>query len=98
MTANLPVLSFLLTKTVKKLSWANLSDEGSPDRKWYAHAKYDKDFNPELERHSRAKGDKGFGFRDTRSLEGQPTVRHDVEYGTDESEEVHDGGVGKDNE
>ncbi|KAL8845939.1 MAG: hypothetical protein Q9221_008940 [Calogaya cf. arnoldii] len=86
MTANLPVLSFVVTKTVELLSWSSVSSDGIRSkfykRKFHDGAKTESEteFN---------------GLRGTYSAEGRPTVRCDVEYGSTEAVQVHQTGLGK---
>ncbi|KAG8526530.1 uncharacterized protein KY384_008730 [Bacidia gigantensis] len=93
MTANLPVLSILASKTAKKLSWAALSDEGSPDRSFdrngHVRAKRSDHYKRQSHEKPAIDCDPRRGFRGTNlSNPGEPTVRHDVEYGASEVEEV----------
>ncbi|KAL8730233.1 MAG: hypothetical protein Q9166_004210 [cf. Caloplaca sp. 2 TL-2023] len=90
-TANLPVLSIVVTKTVEMLSWSSVSSNQSPDRgggskglpRFHKRRIHDE---PETE----------FGsLRGTERAGGQPTVRHDVEYGSGENVEVQETGPGK---
>ncbi|KAL8709761.1 MAG: hypothetical protein Q9220_005547 [cf. Caloplaca sp. 1 TL-2023] len=91
MTANLPVLSFVVTKTVEMLSWSSVSSNRFPERpdnraSFYKRRLHDVDPKTESETE--------FGVHRTFSS-GQPTLRHDVEYGTGEAFEVHESGLDK---
>ncbi|KAI4236997.1 MAG: hypothetical protein LQ352_007966 [Teloschistes flavicans] len=81
LTANLPVLSFVVTKTVEMLSWSSVSSNRSPER---SDDDKRRSYIRRLHDDSKANSDTDFrGLRGGNSWEGRPTVRHDVEYGPD---------------
>ncbi|KAL8948892.1 MAG: hypothetical protein Q9222_004950 [Ikaeria aurantiellina] len=91
MTANLPVLSFVVTKTVEMLSWSSMSSNRSPERPGNRASFYKRrlhDVDPKTDSETE------FGVHRTWSS-GQPTLRHDVEYGAGEVVEIHEPGLGK---
>ncbi|KAL8851344.1 MAG: hypothetical protein Q9221_003711 [Calogaya cf. arnoldii] len=74
MTANLPVLSIIATKTVElvssKLSWTTVSSDGSPDRSSGRG-------RPRSYKRKHDESETEFGRL---RAGGKPTIRHDVEY------------------
>ncbi|KAL8687507.1 MAG: hypothetical protein Q9218_006342 [Villophora microphyllina] len=89
MTANLPVLSFVVTKTVEMLSWSSVSSNRSPER---TEGDKRRSYIRRLHDDSKLESEAEFrGLRGAHSWEGRPTVRHDVEYGpVDKAAEVHE--------
>ncbi|KAL8836300.1 MAG: hypothetical protein Q9170_002973 [Blastenia crenularia] len=93
LTANLPVLSFVATKTVEMLSWSSVSSNRSPDRIGGRKPPfYKRRFHDGFKTESETEFG---GLRVMRSEEGQPTRRCDVEYGVKGAVEVYETGVGK---
>ncbi|KAI4186164.1 MAG: hypothetical protein L6R41_003656 [Letrouitia leprolyta] len=93
-TANLPVLSFMVTKTVEMLSWSSISSDRSPDRangqkRFQGSNFYKRRLHDESETEFS-------GLRGTHTSESRPTIRHDVEYGPTEAVEVQQMGLVKD--
>ena len=96
MTANLPVLSGLLTRTVRKLSYRGISDEGSPEAG-----------TPDGQSQYSVRSGRFFKSKPSNSAMetqpgfctdcpgGRPTVRHHFEYGKSSLIEVHEHGNGK---
>ena len=97
MTANLPVLSFVVTRTVEMLSWSSISSNRSPERpngqkRWSQSKFYKRKLHDNLKTESETEFG---GLRGTQSSEGRPTIRHDVEYGSADGVEVQQTGLGK---
>ncbi|KAI4198663.1 MAG: hypothetical protein LQ350_005135 [Teloschistes chrysophthalmus] len=85
MTANLPVLSFIVTRTVEMLSWSSVSSDRSPEQ---SDGDKRRSYIRRLHDESKANSVTDFrGLRGGNSWEGRPTVRHDVEYGPMDVEE-----------
>ncbi|KAL8772644.1 MAG: hypothetical protein Q9209_002305 [Squamulea sp. 1 TL-2023] len=85
-TANLPVLSYIVTKTVESLSWSKISSNRSPERG------NDSKGSPKF---CKRRNQDEVEFEGLRRPGGRPTVRHDVEYGSSEYLEVQETSPGK---
>ncbi|KAL9595400.1 MAG: hypothetical protein Q9219_006475 [cf. Caloplaca sp. 3 TL-2023] len=101
LTANLPVLSFVVTKTVEMFSWHSVSSDNgspSPDSGNHKRHSYKRRLHDDSKMQSKTEVK---GLREQQSWEregsgyGKGTVRQDLEYGPDDSTGVVGENVGK---